>query len=422
MQYFEQGLRCQDIHSGLRAIDPNSPALASLDDTRMVGMAATLASTIRGQDVIRDAQTLKVVAADQLDVDSLAFPAVVEILDAAGFVHTVERKGGKIVSFVEEVPFHQDLYQTLGEVWADRGPTEMEQEMVSTIHRLAAGPVPTEELANELGLNARDVSPLLELGRQADLVKSVATIDGEVLYSPFMGFENPGLLGDVLASVGPGQLQEEIGRVRAYQGLPVDVHAHPALADAIARGLILAPSVERPDQVAQPFAALPYIPDVTLFGVRKPILDKALAVLACVRCGQHFGGATGISRPLSILDALLDPGRGHRLKPHSSHRRQYQLLFRKQIVDFLPSGTWVMPRLIDTDDNVAAVRLARDLIAYGEPLDDRAGSSEEARKLLMMEGTYLTPLRTVHQRRKELHLNERQYERAMDALMGRASL
>lgn len=65
MQRFEQGLRCQDIHSGLRAIDPNSPALAPLDDTRMVGMAATLAATIRGQDVIRDAQTLKVVAADQ---------------------------------------------------------------------------------------------------------------------------------------------------------------------------------------------------------------------------------------------------------------------------------------------------------------------------------------------------------------------
>lgn len=74
MERFEQGLRCQDIHAGLRAVDPNSPALARLDDTRMVGMAASLAASIRGQDVIRDAQTLKMVAADQLDVDSLAFP------------------------------------------------------------------------------------------------------------------------------------------------------------------------------------------------------------------------------------------------------------------------------------------------------------------------------------------------------------
>jgi hypothetical protein len=419
---FEQGLRCQDIHAGLRAVDPNSPALGRLDDTRMVGMAASLAAMIRGQDVIRDAQTLKLVAADQLDVDSLAFPAVIEILDAAGFVHTVERKGGKIVSFVEGIPFHEDLYETLGEVWTDRSPTEIEQEMVATVHRLAAGPVPAEELADELGLNSRDVPDLLGLAREADLVKGVTTVDGEVLYSPFMGFEHPEVMGEVLQAHGPDQFQEEVARLRAYQGLPVEPGTFPALMDAVARGLIAAPSVERPDHVAQPFATLPYTPDPSLFSVRKPILDKALVVLACVRCGQHFGGATAITTPLAILDALLDPARGHKLRPHSSHRRQYQLLFRRQIVDFIPSGSWVIPRLIDTEDNVAAVKLARDLIAYGEPLQNRTGSDEEARRLLMTEAGYLTPIQTVHQRRKELRLTPKQYEKAMDALMGRSAL
>lgn len=422
MEKFEQGLRCQDIHAGLRAVDPNSSALGRLDDTRMVGMAASLAAAIRGQDVIRDAQTLKMVAADQLDVDSLAFPAVVEILDAAGFVHTVERKGGKIVTFVEEVPFHQDLYETLGQVWSDRSPTEIEQEMVATIHQLAAGPVPAEELAGVVGLNRADVPDLLELAREADLVKGVMTVDGEILYSPFMGFEHPDVMGEVLATHGPGQFQEEIARLRAYQGMPVDLASYPAVTDAVARGLITAPSVERPDHVAQPFATLPYTPDPSLFGVRKPILDKALAILACVRCGQHFGGATAITSPLAILDALLDPARGRKLKPHSSHRRQYQLLFRRQIVDFIPSGSWVVPRLIDTEDNIAAVKLARDLIAFGEPLQNRTGSDDDARRLLMTEAGYLTPIQTVHQRRKELHLTPKQYEKAMDALMGRTAL
>lgn len=422
MEKFEQGLRCQDIHAGLRAIDPNSAALGRLDDTRMVGMAASLATAVRGQDVIRDAQTLKMVAADQLDVDSLAFPAVIEILDAAGFVHTVARRGGKITSFVEEVPFHQDLYETLGEVWAERAPTEMEQEMVATVHRLAAGPVPAEELASELGLNRGDVPGLLDLAREADLVKGVTTVDGEILYSPFMGFEHPGVLGEVLASFGPDQFQDELARLRSYQGMPVNRDHYPAITDAVARGLITAPSVERPDRVAQPFATLPYTPDSTLFGVRKPVLDKALAVLACVRCGQHYGGATAISSPLAILDALLDPARDHRLRPHSSHRRQYQLLFRRQIVDFIPSGAWVIPRLIDTEDNIAAVRLARDLISYGEPLENRTGSDDEARRLLMTEGHYFTPMQTVQQRRREVHLTGKQYERAMDALMGRTAL
>jgi hypothetical protein len=62
METFKEGLRCQDIHGGLRGVDPNSAAIAPLEDTRIVGMAATLASTIRGQEIIRDAQTLKAVA------------------------------------------------------------------------------------------------------------------------------------------------------------------------------------------------------------------------------------------------------------------------------------------------------------------------------------------------------------------------
>lgn len=39
-----------------------------------------------------------------------------------------------------------------------------------------------------------------------------------------------------------------------------------------------------------------------------------------------------------------------------------------------------MPKLIVTDDNLEAVRLARDLLAYGEPMADRTGD-DQARAL-----------------------------------------
>jgi hypothetical protein len=58
VEAFQQGLRCQDVHSGVRNVDPNSPSLAPLNDTRVVGMAATVAGLIRGRDVIDDAQSL----------------------------------------------------------------------------------------------------------------------------------------------------------------------------------------------------------------------------------------------------------------------------------------------------------------------------------------------------------------------------
>ena len=71
----------------------------------------------------------------------------------------------------------------------------------------------------------------------------------------------------------------------------------------------MAPAVERPDGLLQPFGALPYSVDRDLLKGRKPILDKALAVLACLRCGQHFGGATNLPAAslVMVIDKLLDP-------------------------------------------------------------------------------------------------------------------
>ena len=51
------GLRSLDVQSGLRNVDPNSAALIPLTDTRVIGMAAGPAPTVRGQAVITDADS-----------------------------------------------------------------------------------------------------------------------------------------------------------------------------------------------------------------------------------------------------------------------------------------------------------------------------------------------------------------------------
>lgn len=418
---FKAGLRCHDVHAGLRNVDPNSATLAPLSDTRMVGMAASLASLVRGQDVVSDAEALKTIVAEQLDINPYAFGPVVETLERAGMVDDVKRRGQKILSFTESVPFHQSLYDRLGESWRDDEPSQLEQEMLAVVDRLATSPVPAEELEHDLGLDRGDVPRLLEVGKASELIKGVTLIDGEVLYSPFFGFENPELLASLLETHGSGRVAEDLAAVRSHQGLPLDDSAHPALADAISRGLVLAPSVTTPTGREQPFAALPYLPDRSLLTVRKAVLEKALAVLACVRCGEHFGGATKTLYPARVLTALLDPNRNHQLSPHSSHKRQYQMLYRMQIVDFVPSGNWVSPKLIVTEDNLEAVRLARDLLTYGEPLEDRAGD-DQARGLLSLKSPYQTPLQTVSRRRDQKTISDKEYRTLMDAAMGRAAL
>jgi hypothetical protein len=64
-------------------VDPNSGILAPLADTRTVGMAASLASLIGGQDVISDAEALKTIAADHLDISTCASGGVIDALERA---------------------------------------------------------------------------------------------------------------------------------------------------------------------------------------------------------------------------------------------------------------------------------------------------------------------------------------------------
>jgi hypothetical protein len=163
--------------------------------------------------------------------------------------------------------------------------------------------------------------------------------------------------------------------------------------------LLLALAVELPGGTLQPFAALPYILDRELLHDRKPVFEKALAVLACLRCGQHFGGATSLSASglVSVIDKLLDPNRGF-LQPHSSHGRQYRLMHTAGLIAFdpdpKPGGSLVQPRFIDTEDNRAALSIARDLITHGERIEGRGGD-DQARTALLLDQPFAAPIQTV---------------------------
>ncbi|MFI6448521.1 hypothetical protein [Kitasatospora sp. NPDC050543] len=422
MEEFDEGLRCQDVHAGLRNVDPNSGSLTPLADTQLIGMAASLAALVRGQEVIDNAQALRAVAAEQLDVSVFAFDQVVLALEDVGFVEGVQRSGGKITRFTESVPYYDDLYAKLGQAWRDREPSETEEQMVLLVDYLADGPVPEEEAASKVGLDSARLPSLLEVGERSGLVKRIQVPDGDVLYSPFFGFENPQVIAELVRDHGADELAQAFAAVRGEQGLPVGDH-QPLLQDAISRGLLLAPAVELPNHTLQPFAALPYSLDQELLRSRKPVLEKALALLACLRCGQHFGGATNLPPDalVDVINKLLDPNRGF-LNPHDSHERQYRLVHRAGLIrfdpDLKPGGNWVTPRFIDTPDNREALRIARDLITFGEQLDGRVGD-EQARQALALGQPFMAPMQTMHRTRIKAPVSPKQWQSVVDAALGR---
>lgn len=427
MKPFDEGLRCQDVHAGLRNVDPASGVLRPLMDTRLVGMAATLASLIRGQDVIADASALQAVAAEQLDVDLYAFNDVVALLEERGYVSSVERsRGGKITRFNESVPFYGDLYTELGAAWRDRGPSQLEEELVAVVDRLAAAPAAVEDLADELSLDVTDLPTLLDLGQNSHLIKVLRTIEGDLAYSPFYAFEKPNAIDELVVAHGSDQLAEEFALLHSYQGLPVDPNQTPLIADAVSRGFLLAPGVDRPDGVEQPFATLPYVLSPDLLTARKPVLEKALAVVACLRCGEHFGGYSDLPPDalIAVINKLLDPNRGF-LKPHGSHQRQYGLMHKAGLIafdsDLRPGGKWVTPRFIDTADNREALQIAKDLLQHGEMIGHRVGD-DTARAMLAQGAALTAPMQTVAKYRAKAAANPKEWIKVVNAAMSRESL
>jgi hypothetical protein len=389
----EAGLRCHDAHHGLSNVDSHSGYIAELDDVREVGMAANLAVNIRGRDVIGDADALKVIAAEELGVEPLLFKTILDLLQHADFV-TVHKSGSKR-SIEERVPVHENLYDRLGQVWEERHPSELQEEMISVVNSLASTPILLDE-AKE-ALPDSDLDTILAVGGSTELIKNLELDDGTtLLYSPYFAFEHPERLQGIFESHEIEEVRAAMAKLRGEQGLLVD-ESDPALADMVSRGLVMTPTIAGAGGDAR-FAFLPYAADPQVLRVEKSVLDKAVQILACVRYGQHRAVKTKISMPAAILNRLLDPSHDFTLGAHSEHRQQYFTLYRLGIVDFIPSHNWVKVKLIDTEDNKRAVRLALDLLRYGEEMTDK-GTNEAAQELLAHGERLHGPLRTIKDRR-----------------------
>jgi hypothetical protein len=89
--------------------------------------------------------------------------------------------------------------------------------------------------------------------------------------------------------------------------------------------------------------------------------------------------------------------------------------------DLRPGGSWVTPRFIDSEDNRAALLLARDLITHGEQLSGRVGDVQ-AREALMLGSSFSAPMQTVNRIRTKAAATGKQWQKVIDAALGRGRL
>jgi hypothetical protein len=413
-------LRAHDVHQGLQAagIDRGSGLVGhELEATQTIGMAAALATAVKGLDVIDQGHELKVVAEQQLDIPTYAFDKVVRVLEDAEYFRNVERNSaGKIVRLYENVP--EDfarLYATLDQVYEQQGPGEIEQALLGVIDDLSRGPRRLEQL--EIDPDAR--AGILDVAAAAEAIRVVSAGDAAIAYSPYFAYENPEKIGLTLATMDVDRVRTEFEQVRHYQGTPIsDDPTGDTLRGLVGAGLMASPAVASPGGLLQPFAVAPYGLEPALLTIRKPILDKALAILAAVRMGQHYGGATRLTHPEAILRALLA---GRTVARHGSTHRQYSVLYQMGIVRFDTSQTFRAIQLIDTKDNCEAVNTAIDLLVHGEAIKTKESG---VGSVLAPDpnGNYRSPIQTVKAARKRSPLPEQHVGMLWEKLMGHRPL
>ncbi len=374
------GLRAYDTAIGFRNLDERGAMITDFSPTHTVGMAAVLAGAIKGKDVIRDARSLKRIAAEVLKINPYAFDKVVLELAELEIVRGIQRKAGEIVSFAESVPLlYDDIHERLGTRWFDMQPSELEAQFLTTLDKLAQTPLLTDTLLTEIGTDAKAERKLRLIGEGAELIRYYPLRDGtEVAVSPLHAFEHPDKLVTLFERYEADRVREAFVQVREQPGFPVLMdHSYPIMEDMIRLGLIPAPTVVGADRQERAFAIMLYGLDPIYLSSKKQILERALAIIACVRCGEISGGITRIRVPDRLLAALMDPGRNYTLNGHSSASRQYAPLIRMGVITVVPMGDLLGVRLIPTQDNLEATNLARNLLQRkGDAVPERGSERD----------------------------------------------
>ncbi|MBX6422497.1 hypothetical protein [Thermosulfurimonas sp. F29] len=395
------GLRAQDIQTGLQDVDLGALA-AETKNVRLIGMAERLAIHIRGSDVISDYKRLEYIAS-QFGIDSLVLPNVLNVLQELEWAR-IEKIGTQIKKIEESVPYFSDIYSLAGEYFKNIPHSEVEEATIKICDTLAISPLPEEKIKEELGED-KLYEMVLSIGKSGGLIQEYQSREtGEkVLYSPQYWIENPEKIAELyklIRTFGAENIHKVLQMIKEYQGFPINISIsvnqelndeRKIIIEAIKRGIILAPKVR--SFKGEKFFG--FIPSIGISLEEKIIFEKAMAILACIRYGQHFGSITKIKYPEAIINKLLEPP--HKIGSHTEIKQQYGILVSRGIGkiyrDRFHKDRYYF-ELIDTEENIKAVKLAKDLLKIGEKIEEK-GLSEEIRKILFYPGSYEEALRTL---------------------------
>lgn len=381
------GLRAQDCHEGLRNTVPFGPKDVHFKKTLLIGKAASIAMHIRGLLFIKDYTQLEYAAAS-LGITSLEIDAVLHELEQVDFI-SVNRRGDVIQRIDVRVPEFRSGYIDLGERWKQLKPSEIEQASLDILSRLFKGPSERSSIMNSLGLNRTDQAIMLDV-MESGLLVAREDVDGQpMIYTPLAVDGNPSAYLQ-WAKKFPGEVSSVIDTLANYQGMPI---SDPTISEIEVFSSAMITGVLLPVKVSGATGDQKFIfaPHGGLSQEESVIMDKARAIVSCVRYGQKFAAGRKIKYPRLILEQLRNYKRFS--KGHPDLFSQYGLLVEKLIGHPVDEGNdrWNF-EVDDTDENIKAFDVALEMLQHGEA--PSAKIDLDAKKALLNSSGYEGPIST----------------------------
>jgi len=353
--------------------------------SKRLGAAARIANLIKGQDVITNYEFL-LAAAGELRIPADTLEKSLSELEEIGYV-TLHKSAGDISKIEERVPLLEEQYGAIGEKWRESDPCEIEKAAIDLIDDLMIAPQRERDLIRKHSLDRKTFSIITDVGKTGTFYSAYKSpVDGSVIgFSPLYHDENPEKLITLFDKYPEENVSKKIREIRNYQGLPIDKIVDDVIIEAVKIGCIPTPSVN--SSAGEKFFA--FTPLQGVGKLEKALLEKARAIIACVRYGQHFATVTRIFDPLLILNRLQSI---KKIGAHSEILKQYALL-HKLGVGKIARDRYHSDRfnfhLIDTEENMRAMELAVQYLTIKEVVkqDSCAG---KAKQLLLpgFEGSY----------------------------------
>ncbi|MCO6691710.1 hypothetical protein [Pseudomonas asiatica] len=369
--------RCHEIQLAMGTKDHSR-----LERIPEMGMAVQLALHIRGLPLL-EYPLVKLVASSLIGIPTLAVERVTRLLAEIGFVRLVQ-EGKTIKSVLPTVPFFDQLYDGLGQYFADESkPDEFETMTLEIVDRLAGAPHNADSLASKLGANRKDFDDSIELGTKSSYLLKQRHRTRDILMNPTYFTENADIFADQVAKSGAKTVQNTLKLLKRAQGWPLslieatgEIAGTKITSDEVALlkrlaqdGMVKPPSIITSHAGTSMFMFTPTPGQVNVSPLKREQYERALAIVSAVRQGELLPNKYCIRNPGALLYKLMTD---LELRPTSDYAEQYQNLVFLRIakLEKLNNG-WHQLKVIDTPENRESLRIAYQLV-QGEKITDLA--------------------------------------------------